>query len=145
MITASLSLCLVLLFSSAHAGEINELRVGSKKFTESVILGEIARVSLEQEGFAVEHKKELGGTRILWNALLSGDIDVYADYSGTLTEEILQTGRLSFDDLQSQLKKLGIGATRPIGFNNTYAVGMRSELAKELGIKKISDLRKHPD
>lgn len=120
------------------------VKVGSKKFTESVILGEIARLSLAHEGIEARHQAEFGGTRILWNALQAGDIDVYPEYTGTLIEELLQKKMRSFEEIRRSLEKLGIGAVPPIGFNNTYAVGMRKERAAALGIRKISDLAAHP-
>ncbi len=119
--------------------------VGSKKFTESVILAEIATQSLVHIGMEVQHKRQVGGTRILWNALLSGDIDVYADYTGTLAEEILQTPIENFEDLSSKLSQFGIGVFPPLGFNNTYAIGMKRDRAEELNIKKISDLTRFPN
>ena len=65
--------------------------VGSKKFTENVILGEIIKAIGESTGVEVKHLKELGGTRVLWDALLKGDIDIYPDYTGTLKQEILSS------------------------------------------------------
>ena len=65
------------------------LQVGSKKFTESVILGEIAVQTLRDAGIAAEHRRELGGTRVLWDALRGGQIDVYPEYTGTIAEELL--------------------------------------------------------
>jgi hypothetical protein len=64
-------------------------RVGSKKFTESVVLGEIAAQAARPRAGSAVHRRELGGTTILWNALLSGEIDVYPEYTGTLAQEIL--------------------------------------------------------
>lgn len=119
--------------------------VGSKKFTESVILGELARLSLEEAGLRAQHRQELGGTRILWNALLTGDIDVYADYTGTLAEEILKRKISDLEDLRQALAKMGVGVLAPLGFNNTYAVGMKRARAEQLGIAKISDLAAHPE
>ncbi len=69
----------------------NELKVGSKKFTESVILGEIISQLATSEGAQVKYRKELGGTRVLWNGLLNGDIDIYPEYTGTITKEILSS------------------------------------------------------
>src|SRR5262249_17890330 len=71
--------------------------VGSKKFTEGVILGEVARLALERAGVPATHRRELGGSRILWDALRAGDIDLYPDYTGTLRFEIL-SGRHLPDD-----------------------------------------------
>ncbi|HXE77286.1 MAG TPA: glycine betaine ABC transporter substrate-binding protein, partial [Rhodanobacter sp.] len=66
------------------------VRIGSKQFTESVILAEVARIAAQDAGVPAVHKRELGGTSILWAALLHGDIDVYPEYTGTLTQELLK-------------------------------------------------------
>jgi osmoprotectant transport system permease protein len=118
--------------------------VGSKKFTESVVLGEIARLSLAAEGLQASHRAELGGTRILWNALLAGNIDLYPEYTGTIEEELLRRKVQDLEDLRKSLAEHGIGVAAPLGFNNTYAIGMKRERADELGIRKISDLARHP-
>ncbi|MGE0763006.1 MAG: glycine betaine ABC transporter substrate-binding protein [Bdellovibrionales bacterium] len=140
MIATILALCL-----SASYAESKPVVVGSKKFTESVLLAEIARLSLLHEGLAALHNKELGGTRILWNALLNGDVDAYVEYTGTLADEILREKNTGFDELKTKLAKLGVGVLPPLGFNNTYAVGMRRSVAEQLKIKKISDLANHPN
>ena len=87
----------------------------------------------------------MGGTQFLWQALLSGDIDVYADYTGTLFEEILAGQNVSPDDLPGVLATYGVRMTAPLGFNDTYAIGMKEGRAEALGIRTISDLRDHPD
>ena len=120
-------------------------QVGSKKFTESVILGEMVALLVENEGVPVIYRDQLGGTRILWDALLKGDIDVYPEYTGTITREILAgEGLRGEEDIRRYLSHSGILMSQPLGFNNTYAFGMKEELAERLGITKISDLRKHP-
>ncbi len=122
------------------------VRIGSKQFTESVILGEIARVSAREAGVDAVHKRELGGTSILWSALRHGDIDVYSEYTGTITHELLKNVAQDADiaTLRAKLKPLGIGITESLGFDNTYAIGMRSDRATQLGITRISDLLTHP-
>jgi osmoprotectant transport system permease protein len=120
------------------------LTIGSKNFTESVILGEVLRLSLKHEGIGVTHKAQFGGTRILWNALLSGDINLYPEYTGTIEEEILRTKSKDMDDLRSKLAPHGIGMSEKLGFNNTYALGMKKKRAIELNVSKISDLVRHP-
>ncbi|TAL86940.1 MAG: ABC transporter permease subunit [Rhodanobacter sp.] len=122
------------------------VRIGSKQFTESVILGELARATAQQVGVDAVHKRQLGGTRILWRALRQGDIDVYPEYTGTLTHELLKhvPADASIATLRAQLKPLGIGITDSLGFNNTYAIGMRDAEATRLGVSRISDLAKHP-
>jgi osmoprotectant transport system permease protein len=117
------------------------VRVGSKKFTESVILGEIVAHLARHAGCEVVHRRELGGTRVVWNALLGSEIDVYIEYTGTLSKEIFAgEGLGTDDDLQQALADRGIRMSRPLGFNNTYAIGMLAERAQALGIQTISDL-----
>ena len=123
-----------------------EVRIGSKSFTESVILGEIVGHLVESAGGRPLHKRELGGTRVLWNALLRGDIDVYPEYSGTISQEIFAGRGISGNAaVRNALEALSIQGSRPFGFNNTYAIGMRADVADRLGIGKISDLIRHPD
>ncbi|MEP7185375.1 MAG: glycine betaine ABC transporter substrate-binding protein [Rhodanobacter sp.] len=122
------------------------VHIGSKQFTESVILAEIARASAHANGIDVMHQSELGGTSILWRALQQGDIDAYPEYTGTLTQELLKNVSPDADiaTLRARLTPLGIGITESLGFNNTYAIGMRSDRATQAGIRRISDLRQHP-
>lgn len=118
--------------------------VGSKKFTESVILGETITLLLQSKETEVLHKAELGGTRILWNALTTGDIDIYPEYSGTIEEELLKKKTSGIPEIRKILEAEGIGVSDALGFNNTYAVGMNRKHAEKLGITSISDLSKHP-
>ncbi len=131
-----------LLLTTAALGA-ETVTVGSKQFTEAVILGEAARQLVEAQGLPARHRAELGGTRILWNALLAGDIDIYAEYTGTLRQEIF-AGRPPDAALDTLLAEHGVRMTQPLGFNNTYALGMRREVAERLGIRRISDLKAHP-
>ena len=120
--------------------------VGSKKFTESYVLAEIAKRSLENSGVATEHRQGMGGTIILWEALRGGQISSYPEYTGTIGQEILKTNEtLSITQIRDALAKFDVGITEPIGFNNTYALVMRREVAARLGIHAISDLRQHPE
>src|SRR5262249_54216981 len=87
----------------------------------------------------------LGDTSIVWNSLRTGAIDAYVEYTGTLTQDVLSQQHLKTEaDLRQALNDLGIRMSKPLGFNNTYAVGMRAQQADELGIRTISDLRSHP-
>ncbi|MCS7312689.1 MAG: ABC transporter permease subunit [Acidobacteria bacterium] len=120
--------------------------IGSKKFTESYILGEIARIQLERAGVPATHRPGMGGTIILWQALKAGAIDVYPDYTGTIQEEILRIpGKTTAAQLRTALARFGVGMTADLGFNNTYALVMRRDRAQSLGIRRISDLRGYPD
>jgi osmoprotectant transport system permease protein len=120
--------------------------IGSKKFTESYVLAEIAKRSLENTGLTTEHRQGMGGTIILWQALKSEQIALYPEYTGTISEEILKVpGSISAAELREQLAKSGVGMTGELGFNNTYALVMRRTTAEQKGIRTISDLRKHPE
>jgi osmoprotectant transport system permease protein len=134
---------LILISSSFAAGPVV---IGSKKFTESYVLGEIAKRALSDAGIAAEHRQGMGGTIILWQALRGGQIDAYPEYTGTIAQEILKTERQpSLQEFESALEKLGIGMTEPLGFNNTYALVMQRNEAERLGVHTISDLQKHPE
>jgi osmoprotectant transport system permease protein len=120
--------------------------LGSKEFTESVVLAELAKRNLEDAGFEVEHRQGMGGTIILWEALRQGSIAAYPDYTGTIQEEILKRpNAASIGELRELLAKYGVGVTGELGFNNTYALVMTRARARQLGIQKISDLSKHPE
>jgi len=131
--------------AQAQVGD-STLAVGSKKFTENVILGWMGTHLLRAEGLSATHREELGGSRFLWEALVRGDIDAYPEYTGTLRQEILADRSIppSPDSLRAVLAELGVGMTAPLGFNNTYALGMRADRADSLGIETIGDLREHP-
>src|SRR5215468_10982812 len=120
--------------------------IGSKKFTESYVLGEIAKRTLTDAGIPVEHRQGMGGTIILWEALRGGQIDAYPEYTGTIATEILKSDQpLSLDQIRESLAKFGIGITEPLGFNNTYALVMQRSEAQRLGIRTISDLQRYPE
>ena len=124
----------------------NPVVIGSKKFTESYVLGEIAKRTLNESAIPAEHRQGMGGTIIVWQALRGGQIDAYPEYTGTIAEEILKDQQLhSAAAIRGALNKFGVGMTEPLGFNNTYALIMRRDRAQKLGIRTISDLQKHPE
>ncbi len=142
--------CILCIGSVAHAQSKPKVRVGSKSFTESVILGDLLAHLARQSGADIEHLSELGGTQVLWKALVKGDIDAYVDYTGTIQEllsKLVDPGVevRTESDMRTAMDKLGITMTDRIGFNNTYALGMREDVAEKLGIANISDLREHPN
>ena len=142
----TISLILVTIACGEDENSDTGLKIGSKKFTESVILGEIISQLAESRGEEATHLQELGGTTILWNALINGDIDIYPEYTGTIIEEILSDKNIENEkELKEELHMYGIGISQPLGFNNTYALGMKKDVAQKLGIKTISDLKKHPE
>ncbi len=133
-------------FFLIHSSSAADVVIGSKKFTESYVLGEIAKRTLIDAGISAEHRQGMGGTIILWQALRGGQIDAYPEYTGTITQEILKRDDASsLEQIRESLGKLGVGMTEPLGFNNTYALVMRRSDAQRLGVRTISDLRKHPE
>jgi osmoprotectant transport system permease protein len=100
---------------------------------------------MRAEGLSATHREQLGGSRFLWEALRRGDIDAYPEYTGTLLREILAGSSVDRDALADTLARYDIAMTAPLGFNNTYALGMRAAHADSLGIETIGDLREHPD
>jgi len=120
--------------------------IGSKKFTESYVLGEIAQRTLQEAPGEVEFRPGMGGTIIVWQALKTGEIQVYPEYTGTISEEILKEPSMhSLDSIRERLRAFGVGMTNPLGFNNTWALVMRRSKAERLGIRSLSDLKKHAD
>ncbi|MFQ5494415.1 MAG: glycine betaine ABC transporter substrate-binding protein [Phycisphaerae bacterium] len=128
------------------AGDPIRVRVGSKKFTESVILGEMIGHLAASAGASVIHRRELGGTRVLWNALVGGDLDAYPEYTGTITEEIFAArGLHDLKSMRAELAANGVRMSDPLGFNNTYALGVKKGVASRFDLHTITDLRREPD
>ena len=134
-----------MLLLSNHAPAAEPIVVGSKKFTESYVLAEIAKHSLRVADLAAEHRPGMGGTIILWEALRSGQVSVYPEYTGTIAEEILKNARISEEEMRAELARHGVAMSAELGFNNTYAFVMHREAARAVGIRTISDLRAHPE
>ncbi|MEO5844054.1 MAG: glycine betaine ABC transporter substrate-binding protein [Caldimonas sp.] len=125
----------------AQGAEPATLVVGSKRFTESYVLGEILAQTLAAAGKPALHKPGLGNTGILEQALASGAVDLYPEYTGTIVRELLKRdGNPSLDELNRWLAPRQLKAVVPLGFNNTYALAMTAEKARSLGIRRISDL-----
>jgi osmoprotectant transport system permease protein len=118
--------------------------VGSKAFTEGYVLGEIAAQTVESATrVPVTRKLGMGSTGIVFEALKSGAIDVYSDYTGTLTEAILKRPDLkSVDEIQRALLGMGLVMSGPLGFDDTYALAVKESFAQENDLNSISDLSK---
>ena len=128
-------------------GTAGAVVVGSKNFTEQVILGEILAQALEAEGVPVVRKLNLGGTFICDRALRSGDIDVYAEYTGTAVTAVFR--QPVSRDAQAMLQRTrelyaagGVTTLAPLGFDNTFAILVRRSDAERLGLRTIDDLRR---
>lgn len=139
-------LLLLVLALASGAARAEETVIGSKAFTESVILGEAARLLITDSGGRATHRKAMGGSAILYAALKRGEIDLYPEYSGTLYHELFAGEALADEgSLRRRLAADGVMMTPPLGFENSYALAMRRRDAVAAGIAAISDLANHPE
>ena len=142
------ALLLLLLGACRGEGE-RPLTIGSKNFSEQVILGEIAAQGLEARGVRVDRRLNLGGTFVCHRALTAGELDLYPEYTGTAFTAILARKpvsdlKLVFEEVAHEYQKRWNLVWAPaLGFENTFALVMRGDDARRLGIRKISDLAPH--
>ena len=158
-----------LVFSSfagvaAARQDLPTIVVGSKDFTEQIIVSEMVAHLLEDAGYPVERQLNLGGTLVAHEALVNGDIDVYVEYTGTGLLAILgmelpaaeatpESGAATpvavgvdpvYDIVAAEYQsQFGLTWLEPWGFNNTYALALRGDQATELGVVTITDLLDH--
>jgi glycine betaine/choline ABC-type transport system substrate-binding protein len=140
-------LIVALLLFVACKGEERPIVVGSKNFTESVILGELLAQKLESAGCKVDRRLNMGGTFVCDSAIRSGAIDAYVEYSGTALTAILK--QPSINDrarvnaiVRDAYAKRGLRWSPPLGFNNTFAMIVRRSYAQQHGLHAVSDLAK---
>src|SRR5712691_1415044 len=133
--------------STVKAAPDGIIRVGSKSYTESYILAEIAAQVIERVGEArVDRRPGLGGTGITYRAIASEAIDLYPEYTGTLGRIILKDPALRTPEaIRARLRAAGLTISDPLGFNNTYALAVRADTAERLGLRSIGDLARHPE
>ncbi len=133
--------------SGSSGGAGGAIKVGSKDFTEQFILGEMYALVLEDKGFKVERKINLGGTPVAQAGLQSGQIDLYPEYTGTALLTVLKQPTKSdqkqvFDTVSKAYKeKFNLVWLEPAPMNNTFALVMTQEGSKKYGIKTISDMK----
>lgn len=140
---AYLLVAATVLAGSGHATAT--VTIASKQDAETTLLAEMAAQLIRGAGVPVEHKQGWGGTPAVWQALRVGAVDAYPEYTGTIALQILHTPSLTdYSKLRMALAPLGVGLTRPLGFANNYALGMKADRAAALGIHRIFDLRSHP-
>ncbi|MBI1397788.1 MAG: ABC transporter permease subunit [Betaproteobacteria bacterium] len=135
--------CLLAVSGVALAGDT--LVVGSKRFTESYILGEIITQTAEAAGTPAEHRQGMGNTAIVFEAIKAGSIDVYPDYTGTIARQLLGIEATDLETLNRHLEPYGLAAGVKFGFQNTYALALLDSVAERLHITKVSDLVHHPE
>jgi len=136
-----------------NAGEQSEpvekpqIVVGAKNFTEQLIVGEMVALLCEDAGYPVDRKLRLGGTGLVHESLVKGEINVYVEYTGTgltalLKEEPMTDPQAVYDKVKAAYKEQwNLVWLEPWGFNNTYTITMSKDKAGEWGITKISDLK----
>ena len=133
---------------SGNTDNADKVTIGSKDFTESALLAEIVAQMLEARGVAVERRFELGGN-LPHEALVSGTLDLYPEYTGTsftaiLHHEPISDPRAVYDQVKKEyLERFNIGVSAPIGFENTFAILIRGEESRRLNLKTISDAAPH--
>src|SRR5713226_7477354 len=131
------TLIIVLLPLLGACAKQSPVTVGSKNFTESVILGELVAQKLESAGCKVDRRLNMGGTFVCDAAIRNGQIDSYVEYSGTALSAILKEPK---GDIESFYAKAGLHWGPALGFNNTFAMIVRKADADRLGLHRISDL-----
>ena len=131
---------------SAAAAESAPVRIASKNFNESYILAEVIAQRLEADGIAVDRRFGLGGTLICFDALAAGEIDLYVEYTGTLSQAILGSpGVTEIGALNELIRERGLRMLAPLGFNNTYAMATPRAVAEARGLERIGDMAAHGD
>jgi osmoprotectant transport system permease protein len=135
-------------WSRAASDSTPAIRVGSKNFTEQIILGELLAQEIERSGLRVERRLNLGGTFICDRALRSGDIDVYVEYTGTADTAVFKNS-VETDPIRVRERVreayagAGITMLPPLGFENTFAILVRGDDARRLGLRTIEDAAPH--
>ncbi|MBS4205524.1 glycine betaine ABC transporter substrate-binding protein [Lederbergia citrea] len=146
-----LAIALVFTLALSACSGSSKIKVGSKNFTESLILGEMYALALEDAGFKVERKLNLGGTLVAHEALKKGDIDVYPEYTGTgllniMEEEPLSDPQQVYDMVSDFYKKeFNLVWLTPSNANNTQAIAVSKKASEEYGITTLSDLQANAD
>jgi osmoprotectant transport system substrate-binding protein len=142
---AAAGICLALLLSSCSPSHSDRIVIGSKNFTESLMLGELIAQEIEAHThLKVERRFYLAGTYICQQAILAGRIDIYPEYTGTaLTAILKQKVGSDKDDVYQRVKqeyekRFGLTLSPPFGFNNTFALEIRGEDARRLNLKTLS-------
>ncbi|MBI2839810.1 MAG: ABC transporter substrate-binding protein [Acidobacteria bacterium] len=136
---------------SLSCGRSSAVRIGSKNFTESIILGEIVAGALEQRGVPTDRRLNLGGTFVCHKALVAGELDLYCEYTGTALTAILklppaQDPHAVLQSVRDEyVRRYDLRWSDPFGFDDTFAIVVRGADARGFGLNNISDLSKVQD
>lgn len=133
--------------AACQSGVKKKLVIGSKFFTEQVVLAELLAQHIQAKtGIPVERKTNLGGTLLIHKAMLAGDLDLYVEYTGTALTAVLGEkpsgdSAATYQRVKEQYaQRFGMEVTEPLGFENTFAMVVRKDDAEKLHLKKMSDL-----
>jgi len=134
--------------SSSGSSSGGTIIVGSKSFTENILIGDMMYdlLSANLKGVTIQNKSNLDGTQVPWNAIQNGQIDMYCEYTGTGLVDILKQAPVQdpnqvYNIVKEQYpQKFHIDWMQPIGFNDTYAIAVPTALAQQYNLKTISDL-----
>lgn len=123
------------------------ISIGAKNFNEGYLLSEILAQLFESNGIQVKRHFNLGGTLVCFEALKNGEIDIYPEYTGTISEQILKSdSSFSLSDLRLKMnERFNLEISESFGFNNTYALAVKKKTARKYRLSKISDLRNNPE
>lgn len=146
----SIALCLAIaltILSGCSSSSEKKIVIGSKNYTENMVLGEIlTQLISAKTDLKVQHKENLGGTMVCFEALKKGELDAYMEYTGTgltalLKKDVVNDADKVYDIVKEEFnKQYQITWLKPLGFNNTYAVAIREDFADKNGITKVSQL-----
>lgn len=145
MKAASVLLAALLLITASCRPAHNRIVIGSKNFTEQAILGELLAQYLEHRGFPVERRFYLAGTYVCHQAMLAGRIDLYVEYTGTALTAILKEPPSSdhtrvYDEVRrAYAQRFHLVVAEPLGFDNSFALVIRGDDARRLGVRTISE------
>lgn len=121
------------------------ITIGSKNYTENILLAHILAILIEENtDLTVERKVNLGGSDVAWQALQNNDIQIYPEYTGTIVMNYYQQENGSSEETLNKARELvaqdGMKLLEPFGFNNTYTLALKKEVAEQYGLKTFSDL-----
>ncbi|MCB0389643.1 MAG: ABC transporter permease subunit [Bdellovibrionales bacterium] len=134
-------LIIFLILFSALSFASTPIKIGSKKFTESFLLAEMMAQLLENYEYKVIRNFGLAGTLVAYTALENGEIDIYPEYSGTISQVILKKPEVNeLKLIRKELLSKNLDILKPFGFNNTYAIAVTQEVAQKYDLQKISQL-----
>ncbi len=153
VLSVAMMIVLALVAGCGKDSKGGSVTIGSKDFTENILLGEMVAQLIEgNSAIKVTRKLNLGGTSVNFDGLKRGDLDMYVDYDGTAYsvhlghQEAIADPTKIYDQVKKEFEeKFKLTWSKPFGFNNTYAIAMPRKLAEANNIKTVSDLAKQPD